>query len=320
MFLSYIVDNDNNQSRQQQLELLLQQARTEVIAQKQENLVIILEKVVEIVLYSRPICRQYNGQPLFGIYLKIYSQAESKLLKYITEEIDDYSYLASNTKELYWIQTQIFKIILDDANLKELALTAQNQPPNSSLRSYALRELVKAIELSQRLIKMRSYGVSSQFEKLIYEEAVMETLAYVCTKIDLYDPNRGKQKFMNWVNFKLEKMLLKCRQEFQNPNIIQIHSWSDLENLNSGNAGNDSSDFSQLLYHYIEQDSNNIFTSVFVNGYPEANFKEIALARLSGDTWKEIAQHYGLSIPTLSSFFKRNCQKFQYLFEKEFKT
>ena len=316
MSLSYIFDDDNNQSRQQQLQQLLQQAKVQVNAQNNEKLVTILEKVVEIVLYSRPICRQYNGKPLFGIYLKIYSQAQSKLLEYITEKIEDHSYLTSNINDLYLTQTQIFKIILDDVNLKELALTAQAQPPNSSLRSYALRELVKGIELAQRLIKMRSSGISSQFEKLIYEEAVMETLAYVCTKIDLYDPNRGNQKFMNWVNFKLERNFLKCRQEFRDPNIIQIHSWSDLENIS---YKNNSLDFSELLYQYIQQDSQNMFTSVFINNNPEANFKEIALARLSGHTWKEISQHYGLSIPTLSSFFKRNCEKFQHLFEKEFK-
>ena len=316
MCLSYISDDDNNQSRQQQLQLLLQQATAQVTAKKNTDLVTILEKVVEIVLYSRPICRRYNGQPLFGIYLKIYSQAKLKLLECVVEQSEHYSYLASNTKELYLMQTQVFKIILDDVNLKELALTAQNKPPNSSLRSYALKELVKAIELSQRLIKIRYSGVYSDFERLIYEEAVMETLAYICTKIDLYDPNRGNRKFMNWVNFKLEKNLLKCRQEFRNPNIIKINSWSDLENIS---YKNNNPSFSELLYQYIQQDQNNIFTSVFINSCPEANFKQIALARLSGHTWKEIAQYYGVSIPTVSSFFKRNCEKFQHLFKKEFK-
>ena len=248
---------------------------------------------------------------------EIYNQAKSKLLEYITEEIEQSASFPSNNKWLYQKQNQIFKLILDDANLKKLALAAKNQPPNSSLRSYGLRELVKAIELSQRMLKMRSYGVSSQFERLIYEEAVMETLSYVCTKIDLYDPDRGNQKFMNWVNFKLEKFLLKCRQEYKDPNIIQISSNSDLENMS---YKKNTLDFSELLYQYIKQDVKNVFTSVFINGCPQANFKEIALARLSGHSWKEISQYYDLTIPTLSSFFRRNCEKFQHLFEKEFKS
>lgn len=317
MFLSYIVDNDNNQSRQQQLELLLQQARTEVIAQKQENLVIILEKVVEIVLYSRPICRQYNGQPLFGIYLEIYNDVKSKLLKAIAEKIEQSNSFPPTSQWLYLMQTQIFQMILDNAKLKKLALAAQSAPPNSGLRSYALRELVKAIKLSQKLIRSRQHGSSPKFEKLIYEEAVTETLAYVCTKIELYDPERGNKKFMNWVNFKLEKTLIKCRQQFSRPYPIEISCWPDLENIG---YKNNQPNLSDLLYQYIEEDSEARFKSVFIQGHPQANFKNIALARLSGHTWKEISQELQLSISTLSSFFQRNCQKFKDLFEKEFKS
>lgn len=314
MSFSYVFDHENSKSREDKLQQLIQAAQEQIIAKKTELFTTTLQEIVELILYSRPICRQYNGQPLFGVYREIYDQVKSKLLEDITQKLEQSNSIDSHW--LYWKQTQIFQLILDDVKFKKLALVAKSTPTNSSFRSYALRELVKAIQLSQRLIRMRYQCLPSQFDKLIYEEAVVETLAYVCTKIDLYDPERGNKRFMNWVNFTLQKTLIKCRQEFQNPHIIKISSWSDLENI-SYQKNNPS--LSELIYQYIQQDSQNIFQSTFIKGKPQANFRQIALARLSGYTWKEISQELKLSIPTLSSFFQRNCEKFQDLFKKEFK-
>ena len=314
MSFSYIFDHENSKSREYKLQELLQAAEEQIIAKKTELFTTTLQEMVELILHSRPICRQYNGQPLWGVYLEIYEQAKSKLFEDITQKLEQLNSI--NSQWLYLKQKQIFKLILDDTNLKKLALIAKSAPANSSFRSYALRELVKAIELSQRLIRIRQHGLPSQFDQLIYEEAVVETLAYVCTKIDLYDPERGNKRFMNWVNFKLEKTLIKCRQEFQNPHSIKISSLLDLENLS---YKQNSPTLSDLLYQYIQQDSQNMFKSTFIKGKPQANFRQIALARLSGYTWKEISQELKLSIPTLSSFFQRNCEKFQDLFKKEFK-
>ncbi len=317
MSVSYIFDHENNNSREQKLQQLLQEAQEQNQTGQQERFIIILQEIVELILRSRPICRQYNSQPLFGIYLEIYNDVKSKLLKAIAEKIEQSNSFLPTSQWLYLMQTQTFQMILDNAKLKKLALAAQSTLPNSGLRAYALRELVKAIKLSKKLIRIRQHGSSSEFEKLIYEEAVTETLAYVCTKIELYDPERGNKKFMNWVNFKLEKTLIKCRQEFSIPYTIEISSWSDLENIG---YKNNQPNLSDLLYQYIEQDSEAKFKSVFIQDHPQANFKDIALARLSGHTWKEISQELQLSISTLSSFFQRNCQKFKSLFEKEFKS
>ncbi len=314
MSFSYIFDHENSKYREDKLRQLIQAAEEQIVAKKTQLFTTTLQDMVELILHSRPICRQYNGQPLFGVYLEIYQQAKSKLLEQTSQKIEQSNLIDSQW--LYLKQTQIFKLILDDATLKKLALVAKSAPANSGFRSYALRELVKAIQLSQRLIRMRYQYLTSEFDKLIYEEAVVETLAYVCTKIDLYDPERGNKRFMNWVNFKLEKTLLKCRQEFQNPQIIKISSILDLENIAHKQ---NSPALSDLIYQYIQEDSQNMFKSTFIKGNPQANFRKIALARLSGYTWKEISQELKLTIPTLNRFFQRNCQKFQDLFKKEFK-
>ncbi|HHP7230997.1 MAG TPA: hypothetical protein ACFCUY_09075 [Xenococcaceae cyanobacterium] len=314
---SYIFDHENSNYRQQKLQQLLQQAYQQNQNWQLESLSIPLQEIVELVLRSRPICRQYNGQMLSGIYLEIYQEVQAKLLKSIAIKIQQFNSLPSTLQWLYTLQYQAFRITLDDLKLKKLALAAQQTLPNSGLRSHALQELIKAIKLSQRLIKLRYQGLPTQFDKLVYEEAVTETLVYVCTKIELYDPERGNKKFMNWVNFQLEKNLIKCRQQFRIPHTIEIPFWSDWENfVHQPNQPN----LSDLLYKYIEQDENNIFKSVFIKNHPQANFRQIALGRLSGHTWQEIAQELKISIPTLSSFFQRNCQKFKALFEKEFKS
>ncbi|MDJ0531671.1 MAG: hypothetical protein QNJ70_04100 [Xenococcaceae cyanobacterium MO_207.B15] len=317
MPVSYIFDHEHSNFRQEKLKQLLQQAKKQAKLEQQENFHITVEEIVDLVLCSRPICRLYNGQPLFGIYLEIYDQVRGELLPTITKQIEQSNQLPQTHQWLYFLQASAFQSVLYDANLKKLALAAQSTPPNSGLRSYALRELVKAIKLSQKLIRIRQQESSSQFEKLIYEEAVTETLAYICTKIELYDSERGNKKFMNWVNFKLEKTLIQCRNQYSNPSTRELYSGSDLENIvHQKNTPN----LSELLYQYIEQDSNNMFKSVFIKGNPQANFQQIALARLSGHSWKEIAQELKLSVSSLSSFFQRNCRKFKPLFEKEFKS
>ncbi len=167
MPVSYIFDHEHSNSRQEKLQQLLEQAKKQALRSQQENFRITVEEIVDLVLCSRPICRLYNGQQLFGIYLEIYNQVRGKLLQTITEHIEQSHQLPQTQQWLYFLQASAFQSVLNDANLKKLALAVQNTPPNSGLRGYALRELVKAIKLSQKLIRIRQQESSSQFEKII---------------------------------------------------------------------------------------------------------------------------------------------------------
>ncbi|GAB4236393.1 MAG: hypothetical protein Kow0049_21460 [Stanieria sp.] len=275
---------------------------------------LIIARMVELILRSRPICRQFNGN-LWGIYQEIYDQAKQQIFQLITQDG-----LWFNSKKINintWknnLQKQAFKSILTDAKLKQLGLEAQKAPPQSDLRSYALTELIRAIQLSGRLCRPYQESFTPQFYQLLYEEAVIITFSYVCLRIDLYDPERGKGKFMNWVNFRLEKAIIECRRKFNHWQTKELPTITDLETINQPEI---SPLLSELLYKYIEEDANQIFSQIHIRNRPDANFRAIALAKFNGYSWEEIAENFQLTVSTLSSFYQRSCQKLAPLLKQE---
>ncbi|VEP15708.1 Sigma-70 region 4 type 2 [Hyella patelloides LEGE 07179] len=306
-----IFDNQGGIKREQVLEKLLQKVEQYYSEEAKESLVI---EIADLILRSRPLCRHYKGQPLTGVYQEIYHQVHCLLVDWITQKLQTSDFNSITYEWLNQIQLQTFRIVLDDSRLKELALNAQNQIPNSSLRSYALTELVKAIKLSNQLCYPHRNLFSSKFYPLIYEEAVVQTMTYICTNIDRYDPQRGKGKFMSWVNFKLDKAVLICRRQFDLSYKYESCYLPDFDIIPDHPK---TLTLGELLYQYLEKDPKGIFQKTFIIGNPQANFRAIALKRLSGKTWKEIARELKSKVSVLSAFYRRNCQKFQTLLQRE---
>lgn len=61
---------------------------------------------------------------------------------------------------------------------------------------------------------------------------------------------------------------------------------------------------SEQIRDYIQKDPANQFQKC-IRGHPNATFQAIALSRLAGKTWKEIAVSLKVGIPALSNFFQR---------------
>ena len=289
--------------------------------QQQESAI---NQIAVTLLRSRPLCRRFNGTPLTGVYQEIYNRAKENLIAHLRKYL-----IVTSKKEqlaskllieqvqptyLFALQKQIFQQLLNDTQLKKMSLTAQKYSINSELRTYALTELIRAIELSGRLCRPHVRKFSPDLYKTLYEEALAETLAYVCLNIDLYDPNRGSGKFMNWVNFKLDKLILKSYERFQRYARYELPSLSDLEQI--GQPQN-TPDLAQILREYLTQDPDNIFATVYIRNRPEANFSNIALAKFSGRSWEEISRQLNIPIPTLSSFYNRWCRRFAPLLKTE---
>ncbi len=297
----------------ERLEQLVTQAQQ--YARQNEGQQLVLAQLVDEILRSRKICRQLANKPLFGIYSEIYEQVRQQLLHDVDEQINQYN--PKQTTVRAWInnlRNQALKKTLDDAQLKKLALEAQRHPPHTELRQYALGELVEAIRLSGRLCHPHREGYSPQFYELIYDEAVNETLIYVCQKIDNYDPERGEKKFMNWVNYRLDKVLMQAYKELQQPKIRSWHNLSELELINPSESANS---LCEDIRRMLKEDSEKVFKTTHIRNRPDANFAAIALARLSGKSWQEIAAEFSIPLPTLSSFFQRSCAKFRSKFEQD---
>jgi hypothetical protein len=285
-----------------------------------------INEIVVTILRSRPICHRFKGMPLTGVYQGIYLQAKEQLIHHLKMQINSpRSTQKSGIKivlqslsavYLYKLQTQIFLKNLDDQQLKDMGLAAQNFPLNSELRTYALTELVKAIKFSGRLCRPHRSKFSPELYQRLYDEAIAETFGYICLNIDLYDPNRGDKKFMNWVNYKLDKSLLKCYGQYHKYAKFEIPSSQNLEQIVQVAAA---PDLTEILREYIIRDPDQIFSTTHIRNRPDANFTQVALAKFSGQSWEQISRKLDIPIPTLSSFYNRWCRRFTPLIDTELK-
>ena len=283
-----------------------------------------INQIAVTILRSRPLCRRFNGMPLTGVYQVIYLQAKEQLIAYLNrqydlvkagrESSDKLKVISLNSVYLYELQTKIFSEIIDDSCLKEMGLAAQNFAINSELRTYALTELIRAIKFSGRLCRPHYRKFSPQLYHMLYEEAMNETLGYVCLNIDLYDPNRGDRKFMNWVNFKLDKTILKCYEKYNRYLKFEIPSSQNLDRLVEPSK---TIDLGELLREYLIKDPQEIFNTTYIRNRPDATFTYIALAKFSGQSWLQISQQLNIPVATLSSFYNRWCRRFAPLLNTE---
>lgn len=267
-----------------------------------------LTRLVDEVLRSRKLGRAPIGQPLSDVYQEIYQRVRQQLLSDIRENLH---YNPAHLSVREWAKTlrqQAFRKILDDAQLKKLAMEAQRHPLNSELRQHALGQLIEAIRLSGKLCHPHRTSFSPQFYDLLYDEAVNKTLVYVCQKINNYDPERGDKKFMNWVNFRLERVLIESCNEFREPNVDDLPSLTELETVTQPE---EPPSLFTKVQERIEEDADNIFKRAHVRDRPDASFQAIALARFSGQSWQAISEKFAIPLPTLSRFFQRCSEKFR---------
>ncbi|MEM8809730.1 MAG: hypothetical protein AAGF01_27220 [Cyanobacteria bacterium P01_G01_bin.38] len=270
-----------------------------------------LSELVEVIMRSRKIGRPPRGQPLTGVYQEVCDRIRQQVTQKVIEALDK-GLIESDATWGYQLQAQATEAALDDGLLKQLALEAQTYP--SPLRQHALMQLIEAIRASGRLAHPHRAKFAPAFYALLYEEAVNRTLVYVCQKIDTYDPERGQaQKFMNWVNFRLDRVLIECRREFSDRNTQALPNLNDLERLPQPES---TPSLASDVRDYITADKHDLFKSAHVRNRPDATFQAIALARFSDQSWDDISAQFGVKVPTLSSFFQRCCDKFSEHFQE----
>ncbi|MEC4813023.1 MAG: sigma-70 family RNA polymerase sigma factor [Scytonema sp. PMC 1069.18] len=205
---------------------------------------------------------------------------------------------------------------MNEYQLQELALKAQQHPLGSTARRIALSKLIDGIYRSRKLCYPYQ-GRFSQVYQHIYEEAVQDLFLYICKNIDKYDPNRAE--FITWVNMLLTKRFFKeaVSKVVGKTNEIKVET-SFLENLEDtipeDNEDDLISDF-QKIRQYIEKDPKGIFRQTYIKSYPQVNFQKIAIKRWSGVSWKDISEELGVPIPTLSNFYRRSLEKFRIEFK-----
>ena len=203
-----------------------------------------------------------------------------------------------------------------DQQLQELALQAQQYPAKSVQQRLALTKLIHTLKKSGQLTRPKSGSFSGMYEA-IYEEALQRLFVHICSRIDTYNPTRGK--VIQWANFLLSRRffieasrdILPTLPKGVNPKeVIRLsideldrHNPSDLNPCLIPSAGEE-------LRRYIEEDPDGQLAAVHVENHPTVTFQWLVLKRLDGFSWKELSVELGIRIPTLSSFYQRTLKKF----------
>lgn len=203
-----------------------------------------------------------------------------------------------------------------DQHLKQLAIAAQQQSPKSRERQRALARLINAIQRSKKLVRPRRDQFQGFYEE-IYAEALQRLFSHICNKIDGYNSDRGE--VLQWANFLLNRQffieasreLLPTVYKGLDPRSIQRMTLEDLDRNNPAEVNPQLVPLpSQQVRECLEEDPECLFQQTYIDRHPAANFQFLAIRRLDGYSWEDLAIELGIRIPTLSSFYQRCLTKF----------
>ncbi|WP_139240601.1 hypothetical protein [Geitlerinema sp. PCC 9228] len=221
-----------------------------------------------------------------------------------------------------------------DEELQQLAIAAQNHPPKSPQRRKYLRHLIEKTQMSGRLRRRFPYQ-DVPFAEEIYHEALQDLWTFVSQNIEQYDPQRGP--LIRWFNYLLAKRffpraisrVIERNQQKIGQLTIYFESLETVSYNGEDNYGDELQPskkskrlleaiqknrplLSEMVKECLYVDPDRIFTDKHVKHCPQANFRNIALWRLEGRKWQEIANELGIQISTLSDFYQRAMPKMSF--------
>lgn len=178
-------------------------------------------------------------------------------------------------------------------------------PPDSRERQYYLTKII-------RVIAPKLWRVNTPY----YPEALQKTWEYfsrnICTT---YDPSLALMT--TWLNVFLRyrhlDLLTQAAQERKklipiDPQVAATEGTDStvIKEVISKNYG--SLKLLEQVMHWVETDADGTLRQTHLTGRPDIDCQTIILLRLPPETpWKEIAARFNEKIPTLASFYQRQC-------------
>jgi DNA-directed RNA polymerase specialized sigma24 family protein len=192
--------------------------------------------------------------------------------------------------------------------LQDLALEAQKHQLGTQERQLALTKLISKIYRSGELPRPYLGEISPSLYEEIYQEAMQNTLLWICKNIEKYNPQRGT--VIGWISFFLHKRCIDVIKEHTQQKVISFERVCSLSSIESDIVSEKENSSIQQIQKFIEEDPENLFQQEHIRNRPEVNFRNVALAYLAGKSWSEISVIFNVSIPTLCSFYQRTLKKF----------
>ena len=195
-----------------------------------------------------------------------------------------------------------------DANtLARLVREACEYPHGSSQRQKKLTQII-------RLINNKLWKENTAY----YEDALQETWVYFCQNIcegktaKPYDSE--KASVITWLNNYLKWRLKDgyINTEKQNKQTAPVRVDENnkiIDPVDSLPAKPNVPTILEEIENWVLQDPDNKLRQTYLDNHPQINCQLLILKRLPCPTpWKTLAEQYGISAGTLSSFYQRKCK------------
>lgn len=193
-----------------------------------------------------------------------------------------------------------------EEQLRQLVSEACKNPPGSPQRQKLLTQII-------RLTNGKLWKENTPY----YQDALQQTWLYFCRHVcENYDCDRGT--VVTWLNSYLRHRLQDGYIKQQQEQIRKAHG-----GFHQPLSG-DKSDILDPIDHlasppdippildevkaWVEKDVDGDLTGTYIQGHPHLNCQTLILKRLPPEvSWKELANEFGLTVSTLSSFYQRQC-------------
>jgi hypothetical protein len=188
--------------------------------------------------------------------------------------------------------------------LRKIVTDACQHPPGHPLRQRGLTRVI-------RLVTPKLWKESAAY----YPDALQQTWIYFCKNIcTSYDPNLGGVS--TWLNAYLKRRLQDFYLQGQRQRQHEVSSWQDKdgETVNVADMIPDRDrsilDDKKPMWEKVQEwaETNEELQQIHIEGHPEVTARVLILRRLLSETkWKDLVEEFGVKLPTLNSFYQRQC-------------
>lgn len=195
-----------------------------------------------------------------------------------------------------------------EERLRQLVAKTCSYSSGSTERQQGLTQIVRLIIKSGKLWRDNAP---------YYEDALQLTWLYFCRNLceatagDKYDPKRGS--VITWINAYLKWRLQDYRSQQQ---IMQAQTASGqmlevdelIDRIETLEAPPDIPTILETTRQWVESDPNGELRRIHIQGHPQVTCQVLLLQRLPPEaSWETLAAKFGISVSTLSSFYRRQC-------------
>jgi hypothetical protein len=188
-----------------------------------------------------------------------------------------------------------------DVQLRQWATDACQCPTGSRQRQRYMTRMI-------RLITPKLWKESTPY----YGDALQQTWEYFCKHLcDRYDASRAS--VVTWLNTYLKWRLVDWRNQTQTEEKRRYHprlgdEGELLDPVEQIPAPSSSPPLLDLVEAWIRTDAEGDLRATHMRGKPQINCQVLLLRRLPPETsWADLAEEFGVGIPSLSSFYQRQC-------------